>query len=246
MLRTIERLIPAPGPPTLCPYLPHRLMRTQGFVLDAVQPGLYHALMDMNVRRCGTVFYRPLCDLCRECRQIRVPVERFRPDRGQRRCLKHNRDLEIEIGPAVPTPDRHELYTRYLQRRHDRQMGSSWSDFCEFLYDSPMDTREVACRLGGRLVSAAILDLDAQAASTVYCYFDPDLSHRSLGSFNILWTIDYCRGQGIPYLYLGYYIRECDKMNYKARYRPCEILTERGTWESCPQRCTPQCGESEK
>lgn len=231
MLRAIEQIVPPPGSPAACPYLPGQRMRTQAFLLDEPQPGLYHALMDLNFRRCGAVFYRPWCDECRQCRQIRVPVEAFRPDRGQQRCLRRNQDLQVEMGPAVPTPDRHELYTRYLQSRHDRQMGSSWSEFREFLYDSPLDTREVVCRLAGRLVSVAILDVEPRAVSTVYCYFDPDLPERSLGAFNILWAVDYCRRKHIPYLYLGYYVRDCRKMNYKTRYRPCELLTPDHTWQ---------------
>jgi arginine-tRNA-protein transferase len=65
----------------------------------------------------------------------------------------------------------------------------------------------------------------------LYCYFDPDEVKRSLGVFNVLWTIDFVREQRIPYLYLGYYIRECAKMNYKIDYRPCEVLVAEGTWQ---------------
>jgi arginine-tRNA-protein transferase len=42
--------------------------------------------------------------------------------------------------------------------------------------------------------------------------------------------IEECRQRGLPHLYLGYYVRGCGRMSYKAAYRPCEILDETGRW----------------
>lgn len=111
-------------------------------------------------------------------------------------------------------------------------MSGAWEDFCAFLYDSPVKTAEVVYRLDHRIVAVGILDIEPRATSTVYCYFDPDLAGRSLGTFNVLWTIHYCRQQHIPYVYLGYYVSDCHKMNYKADFKPCEILNANGYWRS--------------
>ena len=73
--------------------------------------------------------------------------------------------------------------------------------------------------------------MEPEAVSTVYCYFEPDMPARSLGTFNILWSIEYCKQLDVPHLYLGYFIRDCRKMNYKIRFRPCELLDLKGNWQ---------------
>ena len=231
LARILEREALEPGEPFSCPYLPGRQARHLTVLPTPAAPGLYHSLMDLNFRRLGPLFYRPQCDDCRECRMIRIPVPSFQPSRSQRRCLARNRDLRVEAGPPRPTEEKHALYRRYLERRHDGKMDGSQEEFHGFLYNSELDTLEVLYWSGERLLAVAITDLEPEAMSAVYCFFDPDEAGRSLGVFNVLWTIDECLRRGIEYLYLGYYIRNCPKMSYKADYRPCEVLAEDGSWE---------------
>ena len=222
-----------PGTEHPCPYLPDRMSRELAFSADELTPRFYHALMDLNFRRSGSCIYRPACVACQECRQIRVPVADFRPNRSQRRCWKRNANLVVEVGAPLLTEEKHELYSRYLCSRHDRQMSSSWASLRNFLYESPIHTLEVTYRREGRLVAVGITDAEPEALSTVYCYYDPDLPRDSLGAFNVLWTLDLARRKGIAYVYLGYYIRDCAKMNYKLNFRPCELLRPDGSWERC-------------
>jgi len=231
MRLAIARSGRTPGGEHPCSYLAGRTAREQAFGIDELEPGFYTALMDLNFRRSGRIAYRPQCAGCRECRAIRVPVGEFRPDRGQRRCWQRNRDLDIEIGPPALSDEKHELYRKYLVLRHDRQMDDSFTGLEEFLYQSPICTREVIYRREGRLMAVGILDMEPQALSTVYCYYDPDFAADSPGTFNILWTIDYARHEDVPYVYLGYYVRDCPKMNYKLNFRPCELLQPSGQWE---------------
>ena len=228
--RAIEQSELAASPPHPCSYLPGQVASHLAFQAAGLAPGIYHSLMDLNFRRSGSVFYRPVCEHCEQCKAIRVVVNEFAPHRAQRRCWKRNQDLTAEAGKPVPTKEKHQLYLRYLERRHNRQMAGEWSEFCQFLYDSPVETIEVVYRLADRLIGVGIVDVEAEALSTVYCYFDPEATVRSLGVFNVLWTIEHCRREMIPHLYLGYYIRECKKMNYKADYQPCEVLGADGCW----------------
>ncbi len=218
------------GPAHRCSYLPDRTARDLAFSVSHLPPGVYHSLMDLNFRRSGNILYKPQCEACRQCRQIRVRADAFQPNRTQRRCRRRNADLEARAAAPDPTAEKHELYRRYMSLRHGRRMDDSWMSFCGFLYETPVRTLEVTYRLAGRLVAVGIADLEPCAMSTVYCYFDPDLQDRSLGVYNVLWTIDACRQRSIPWLYLGYYIRDCRKMNYKTAYRPCELLTAEGRW----------------
>lgn len=217
------------GSPHDCPYLPGRRARDAAFQVRRLPSGLYHSLMDLNFRRSGLIVYRPVCAECDQCRAIRIPTDRFRPNRSQRRCWAANADLVAGLTPATPTAEKHALYRRYLARRHNRAMDDSWDAFREFLYCSPVDTLEVVYRRAGRLVGVGVLDLDGDAASTVYCYYDPD-EPGSPGTYNVLWTLDYCRRLGIPWVYLGYAIRDCARMNYKLRFGPHEVLAPDGRW----------------
>lgn len=228
--RMLERSGIAPDVEQPCPYLPDRLSRNLAFRASHLPSGIYQSLMDLNFRRSGTIFYRPACRTCRQCQELRVPVGEFKLNRTQRRCWTRNQDIAAEIGLPEPTREKYELYRRYIRVRHDRQMDNSWKGFVEFLYESPVLSLEVVYRCKGRLVGVGLIDVEPLAVSTLYCMFDTDETKRSLGVFNILWTIEYCRRQGIPYLYLGYYIHDSSKMNYKLAFRPCEVLFDDRMW----------------
>ncbi len=191
---------------------------------------LYHAFMDLNFRRLGDVVYRPACASCRECRQLRVRVRDFRPDRAQKRCARRNADVSIETGIPEATPEKHEVYRRYLEERHDGQMSGSWQEFVEFVNAGSPFTREVAFRVEGRLLGAGIFDVTPLALSAVYFYFDPELGRYSPGVLNVLWLLEECRRLGARWLYLGYYVAGCGPMSYKKAFRPCEILGDDGRW----------------
>lgn len=214
-----------------CSYLPGRSARIRGFMASSFPADAYHELMDAGFRRSGPVLYQPVCRGCRECMQIRVPTERFRPARDQRRCLRGNFDVTVEIGAPRPTREKHEIYLRYLEQRHDGSMSGEWEGFVKFLYRSPVDTVEFVYRdPSGRILGAGICDVCSLSLSSVYFYFDPRDARRRPGVLSALHEIDFCREAGIPYYYLGYRVRGCRAMEYKTRYRPCELLHADGVW----------------
>ncbi len=214
-----------------CPYLPDRTSRLVVVAPPSFEPGLYEALLQLNFRRSGHVVYRPQCGGCRACRSLRVPVREFRPDRAQRRCRARNRDVTATLSRPAPSAEKHALYARYLEQRHDRHMTGSWSEFHALFYEAPPLTLEVTYRIGERLLGAGVVDLEPSAMSAVYFYFDPDEEARSPGVLNVLWMIEEARRRELPHVYLGYHVEGCRKMEYKARYRPCELLRPDGSWE---------------
>lgn len=219
-----------PGPEHDCPYLEGRAAAERAFRLQEAPEGLYKHLMDFGWRRSGSIVYKPACSGCAECVPIRVPVREFVPNRSQRRSLKRNADIEARVGVPRSTTEKFDLFVRYQRGRHTGEMCTLRGEFEQFLYRSPVRTIEVEFRIDGRLVGAAIADRDGGALSAVYTWFDPDLDDRGLGTWSILWFIDYARGEGIPYYYMGYLVRDCRKMNYKSNFRPYEIGDSGGRW----------------
>jgi arginyl-tRNA--protein-N-Asp/Glu arginylyltransferase len=219
-----------PSPPTPCPYLRGRESRLVALRPNRLSPQLYELFLELNFRRLQDLVYRPQCDGCRECRQLRIEVARFRPTRSQRRCLKRNDDVSVESGRLAPSEEKHALYSRYLQTRHDGSMNGSWSEFLEFLHAAPGFTQEVVFRLGGRLLGVGIYDVTPDALSAVYFYFEPELARRSPGTLNVLWLIEEARRRELAWLYLGYHVSGSPQMAYKAGFRPHQLLEPDGGW----------------
>ena len=222
-------------PPSPCPYLPDRLATLRAFAAGRVDGGVYHRFMDAGFRRSGRMVYQPVCDGCRRCIPIRVPTDRFAPDKTQRRTARRNADLTVTVGPPTPTDEKFELYRRYVEQWHDKVDGDDGdrASFESFLYDSPVQTLEFAYRDGdGRLLAVGIADVCDQSFSSVYFYFDPDHRGRSLGTFGATYEIAWAARAGIAHYYLGYWVPGCRKMQYKANFRPCEWLGPDGRWRA--------------
>lgn len=214
-----------------CPYLPGQKAQTRAIFINKISPELYHQFMDAGFRRSGRLLYQPVCAGCRACVPIRIPVGSFRPSRSQRRCRKKNADLLVTIGLPQPTEEKHELYCKYLRQWHGQAGDDSWEDFLRFLYDSPAETIEFVYRdPAGALLAVSLCDVSSCSLSSVYCWFDTAHFKRGLGTYAALREIEYACNLGIPYYYLGYWVRDCPSMSYKSSFRPYELLGTDGIW----------------
>lgn len=215
-----------------CAYLPGRQSRSLFVDPEATMDmRVYSQLARQGFRRSGRLVYRPQCDDCRECLAVRLPVQRFVMKRRFRRVLKMNHGATVKARSAAFLPEHYALYRRYTASRH---AGGSMQDlspdeYADFLMVDWCDTQFVEIRQHDRLLGVAVTDQLQDGLSAVYTFFDPDLGRLSLGTFAILVQVDLCRRLGLPYLYLGYWIRDSAKMSYKADFRPLQIFTE-GQW----------------
>jgi arginine-tRNA-protein transferase len=213
--------------PHACGYFHART--AQNLVLDPAAPDLpklYALSLTRGFRRAGGHVYHPHCPNCRACEPCRIDVAAFAPNRSQRRCLARNRELEwAECEPGL-TPERHELYARYLRVRHPGggMDAASDEDFGEFLSAPWSPTTFVEFRLHGKLVAVAVTDVCSTGLSAVYTFFDPDLPQRGLGTYAILRQVELARTRGLPYVYLGYWIAGHPKMGYKSHFLGLQIL----------------------
>lgn len=218
-----------PGP---CPYLPGRSSASEGFAVAGLPSAIYEQLMNLGFRRSGHYVYRPICGSCRECVPLRVPVEGFTPSRSQRRVLRRNEDVVVSVARPICNDEKWRLYAAYLTHQHDGTMSTDHEDFASFLYAEVTDTIEMTYRVAERIVGIGLCDVCSDCMSSVYFFFDPGETRRSLGTLSVLMEIDECRRRGLSYWYAGYYVRDCARMNYKASFRPYELLGCDGRWRA--------------
>lgn len=209
--------------PETCPYREGQIARLPlRMPMTAVRPEVFDLLLEEGDRRTGRMLYRTNCPACTSCHPLRVPVDRFEPTRSQRRVLKNNPDVELRVGKPALTRERLRMYNRHKMERGLSNSGLPLSpeNYRAWLTDTCVDTREFQYYLGERLIGVTIVDLGLTAASSVYHYFDPDESRRSLGTYSVLRELEWCRQNGLTWYYMGFYVEDCSHLVYKANYYP--------------------------
>lgn len=191
----------------------------------------YNELIQYGFRRSGGYLYRPHCPQCNECISVRIKVDQFQLSRNDKRNLNKNADITLQAVKGKFQEEHYELYRRYINNRHPggSMENPTRADYRRFLICDWTDTIFIEFRLDKQLLGVAVTDITSSGYSAVYTFFEPGLHRRSLGHFAILKQIELCREQDLPYLYLGYWIKDCDKMKYKSRYQPAEAFVQ-GHW----------------
>lgn len=228
---TLQFYATAPYP---CSYLPGRQARSQVAAPgNLIHSDTYSHLINQGFRRSGLFTYRPHCDDCKACVPIRINVGQFEPSRTQLRIQKRHQNLLPLVAELAWSEEHFSLYTRYQAHRHPNggMDEDSRQQYGEFLLASRVNTRLVEFRdQEGVLQMVSIIDVLEQGLSSVYTFYDPE-ARGSLGTYGILWQINQCRQLGLPWLYLGYWIENSEKMAYKANFKPAEYRLD-GQWQA--------------
>jgi leucyl-tRNA---protein transferase len=211
--------------PAQCPYdLPYLALYHQallGFIPDAAMS----QFMAAGFRRSGNNLYQMRCPECRQCVPIRLNPAEFKPNRGQRRTWGKNLDLTIECTPLHATAEKLSLCNKFLQSRYPGRGNSAGEYYFGFFQSTITNAFELEYRTPeGHLVGVAVVDVGSNWLNAVYFYFDPAEAARSPGTFNILYLLDLCLQRRIDHLYLGYWINGVQAMNYKAGFKPHQLL----------------------
>ncbi|MEL6322797.1 MAG: arginyltransferase [Pseudomonadota bacterium] len=226
--RTLRFYMTAPAP---CPYLEGRRERKAFTSLSiSDSDGVHSMLSQAGFRRSQGIAYRPACPNCNACRSVRISVRDFKRTKRWRRIL--NRNTSVVARPVAPEASREQfqLIKSYLNTRHANGGMSemTFRDYASMVTESPVTSFVVEYRDGpdetSPLIAAAISDIVRDGLSMVYSYFDASATSRSLGSFMILEHIQRAAEQGVPYVYLGYWIEGSTKMDYKRQFAPLEVL----------------------
>lgn len=232
--RQLRFFLTAPSP---CPYLPERYERKVFAHLPLSDGAMVNdSLTQVGFRRSQNIAYRPACEACTACVSARVPATDYIFSRSERKTLARNEDIERHLVEAEATMEQFDLLRRYLTTRHaDGGMAEmTWPDFVAMVEDTAVRTHIIEYRTKptdggpGDLVACALVDLMSDGLSLVYSFYDPGMGRRSLGSFVILDHVVQACLTELPYVYLGYWVRGSEKMDYKVRFSPIELLKPEG------------------
>ncbi|MFT6659547.1 arginyltransferase [Maritalea sp.] len=226
---------------TACPYLPERHERKLFTHLAGKRSAdLHNMLSKHGFRRSQNIAYRPACEGCQACMSARVLVGRFEQSSNQRRIWRKNLDIvSTDVFPHA-TQEQYLLFKRYLKDRHRNGGMSEMShlDYEFMVEDTPVQSVVVEYRertpldeKPGRLLAVALTDILPDGISMVYSFFEKDQPRRSLGKYMVLDQIERARAAGLPYLYLGYWVKDSPKMAYKSSFKPLEVLGNGDQWQ---------------
>lgn len=220
-----------------CGYLPNKLAQSliasPQHLIDA---NVYSGLIQQGFRRSGKFAYRPHCENCRECVPVRVLVNDFSPTRSQKRAYKQHGNLEAYVMPVEFHDEHYALYAAYQQARHTDEksekdeLGQDEAEqYRSFLCQTNVESVLVEFRENQQLKMVSVIDIVHDGISAVYTFYDASNHKASYGTYNILWQVEWAKHLNLPYLYLGYWIKDSRKMAYKQSYTPQEKLID-GEW----------------
>ena len=237
--------------PQPCPYLPGRQERkvfTELSGAHAVE--LNDALGRIGFRRSQSVAYRPSCAGCSACVSVRVLTNEFVQSGTHRRLMRRHADLQATACRPWATDEQYQLLRHYLAARHPGGGMANMDevDYADMVEQSPVNSTLIEYRepgrdgAKGRLVGTCLTDRQGDGLSMIYSFFATDLAERpGLGTYIILDHIERARAAGLPYVYLGYWVKGSPRMAYKTRFRPIEVLGPQG-WSLLPADETAPAG----
>jgi arginine-tRNA-protein transferase len=236
LLVAMQSLFRYVAPPSTCGYLPDQQWSLEYEMVASLTGEEYLARMLQGWRRFGGMLFRPRCQSCQACQSLRVDVARFRPNRSQRRVARTNEgQVQMRIGKPTVSRAKLQLYDRYHEFQSDlkgwpQHPAKDPASYRESFVHNPPFTEEWCYYIDSQLVGVGYVDDLARGMSAIYFFYDPAYRQRSLGIWNVLVLLDEAARRGHPYAYLGYFVPGCRSLEYKAAFKPNQILYPDGRW----------------
>ena len=196
-------------------------------------------MLDRGWRRFGKMNFVPECKSCDKCISIRIDVKNYKFSKSEKRVFNKNIDTELFIQKPSLSHEHLNLYDKY----HTYMQGKKKWNYKEITADDYFSSyvdgandfgKEILYVRDGKLVAVALCDFITAGISSIYCYYDHDYKDLSLGKYSILAQIQIAKNNNIPYIYLGYWIKDHFSMGYKENYQPYEYLINRPNLDEEP------------
>jgi leucyl-tRNA---protein transferase len=232
----MESLFRYVAAPSTCGYLPDQRWSLEYEMVTAISAEEYQLRLEQGWRRFGGMLFRPQCRACQACRSLRVLAAQFRPNRSQRRTRKANEsDVTVHVGPPSVTRAKLDLYDRFHAFQSEwkgwpMHAAKDPASYRNSFVHNPRFTEEWCYLVADRLVGVGYVDRLPQSLSAIYFYSDPNERGRSLGTYNALCVLAEAARCRLPHVYLGYFVAGCGSLEYKANFKPNQILGADGSW----------------
>ena len=215
-----------------CAYLDDARQTTQYKIIQNCSSDYCASLIERGWRRFGHMFFRPICARCNACESFKIDVENYQFSKSERRIKRKNEDIKIIIQRPQVTSTHLELFEKYHQHMKDKR---EWAHekvtprhyYMSFVHGYGEFGYEVLYYLENRLIGIDLIDVLPEGISSIYFYYDPDFSSRSLGTYSMLQQIQMAKDADLKWIYMGYYVQGCQSLEYKSRYKPYHVLQDR-------------------
>lgn len=199
----------------------------------------YQAMLERGWRRFGKMHFVPECKWCTKCISMRIDVKNYEFTKSEKRVINKNKDTKLYLRTPSMTLEHLNLYDKYHSVMNAKK---NWpftpiepNDYLKSYVEGKEEySKELLYMRDNKLIGVALVDILPNAMSSIYCFYDHDYSDLSIGKFSILAQIKIAKEMNIPYIYLGYWIKDHFSMGYKEAYGPFEVLKNRPTLDEEP------------
>ena len=215
-----------------CSYLNNLEQTTHYKIIENIDAKECQAFIERGYRRFGKMYFRPICPTCHECKSIKIDVAHFTFSKSQRRVLRKGSKIKTFIQRPSVTEEHIELFDKYHSYMHEKKSWEYQECSLQHYYSSFVSGHEefgyeVLYFYDEQLVGVDLIDILPDGISSIYFYYDPDFKEYALGKFSLLNQIRYAKETNKSWIYLGYYVKECNSLNYKSEYTPYLTLNGR-------------------
>lgn len=215
-----------------CSYIENFEQTTHYKIIDQCSAKTSQDLIERGYRRFGKMYFRPICPLCDKCQSIKIDVKNYTFSKSQRRVLNKAKHLKMFIQKPTLTQEHLELFKKYHIYMRDKKGWEYQESDPQHYYNSFVSGHEdfgyeVLYFDEDKLIGVDLIDILEDGISSIYFYYDPEYSNLSLGKLSLLLQIKYAKKENKDWIYLGYYVEECQSLSYKSQYKPYLTLEGR-------------------
>lgn len=220
-----------------CSYLDNKEQTTHYKIIEECSAYYTQELVERGYRRFGNMYFRPMCTDCDECKSIKIDVQNYEFSKSERRVLKKGQNIQVYTQSPILTQEHLKLFERYHLFMRNKKGWKYEKTTPNHYYNSFVSGhsdfgKEILYFDQEKLIGVDLVDILEDGISSVYFYYDPHYSHLSLGKLSLLNQIKIAKETNKKWIYLGYYVKECSSLNYKAEYKPYITLQGRPSLET--------------